>query len=182
MKKLVSTSYAFASKRFAGRGKYGMAWQPTLFEEESPQYDSAKSPAHGKIFVLDHDTNANGRIDIEDLQWSYLEGDGDFRSAEVRLLRDESDIIITNPPFSLFREFYSWIMEGRKRFLLICNKNCLGYKEIFRDIMENRAWVGCTPMSQDLLFEFPKAFEKEFQESSKEGSKDGFMQGPPVFG
>lgn len=177
LKKLVSTSYAFASKRFAGRGKYGMAWQPTLFEEESPQYDSAKSPAHGKIFVLDHDTNANGRIDIEDLQWSYLEGDGDFRSDEVRRLRDEADIVITNPPFSLFREFYSWIMEGRKRFLLICNKNCLGYREIFHDIMGNRAWVGCTPMSQDLLFEFPKAFEKEFQESSKEGSKYRFVDG-----
>ena len=142
LKKLVSTSYAFASKRFAGRGKYPMAWQPTLFEEESPQYDSAKSPAHGKIFVLDHDTNANGRIDIEDLQWSYLEGDGDFRSAEVRRLRDEADIIVTNPPFSLFHEFVEWLVESEKKFLIIGSMNASKYKEVFPLIMANKVWLG----------------------------------------
>lgn len=142
LKKLVSTSYAFASKRFAGRGKTGMAWQPTLFEEESPQYDSAKSPAHGKIFVLDHDTNANGRIDIEDLQWSYLEGDGDFRSPEVQRLRDEADIIITNPPFSLFREFVGWLMDSGKQFLIIGSMNAISYKEVFPLIMAGRIWMG----------------------------------------
>ena len=58
----------------------------------------------GKIFVLDHDTNKSGRIDLDDLQWNYMEGDGDFRSEEVCRLRDEADVIVTNPPFSLFRE------------------------------------------------------------------------------
>ena len=142
LKKLVSTSYAFASKRFAGRGKTGMAWQPTLFEEESPQYDSAKSPALGKIFVLDHDTNANGRIDIEDLQWSYLEDDGDFRSPEVQRLRDEADIIITNPPFSLFREFVGWLMDSGKQFLIIGSMNAISYKEVFPLVMTGRMWMG----------------------------------------
>ena len=92
----------------------GRSWyQPTLFEQESPQFDAEKTAVRGKIFVLDHDTNANGRIDLDDLEWQYLDGDGDFRSEEVCKLRDETDVIVTNPPFSLFREFLAWILEGR---------------------------------------------------------------------
>ena len=68
----------------------------------------------GKIFVLDHDIDGDGRIDFHDLEWRYLDGDGDFRSDEVTRLRDEADIIVTNPPFSLFREFLAWIFEADK--------------------------------------------------------------------
>ena len=101
-----------------------------------------KSRVKGKIFTLTHDTNHNGRIDINDLQWQYLEGDGDFRSAEVTALRDEADIIITNPPFSLFREFLAWIIEGQKQFLMIGNQNAITYKEVFPLIKENKMWLG----------------------------------------
>lgn len=52
-------------------------------------------------------------VETEDLEWKYLEGDGDFRSEEVKRQKDEADIIVTNPPFSLFREFLAWILEGR---------------------------------------------------------------------
>ena len=107
LKKLISTSFAADSKNFK------TVYQPTLFEEESPQFDKKKTKVRGKIFVLDHDANKNGKIDIEDLEWKYLKGDGDFRSEEVKRLRDEADIIVTNPPFSLFREFLAWILEGR---------------------------------------------------------------------
>jgi len=99
IKKLISTSYAPESKKF----KYG--YQPSLFETEDPQFDPAKTQTRGKIFTLERDTTGDGRIDIDDLEWRYLEGDGDFRSDEIRRLRDEADIIVTNPPFSLFREF-----------------------------------------------------------------------------
>ena len=109
LKKLISTSFAAESKN------YRHFYQPSLFEEESPQFDRKKTKVRGKIFVLDHDTNDNGKIDIEDLEWKYLEGDGDFRSEEVKRLRDEADIIVTNPPFSLFREFLAWILEGSDR-------------------------------------------------------------------
>lgn len=139
LKRLVSTSYAFDSKRLQSRGAI---WQPTLFEEASPQYDSGKSPTRGKIFVLDHDTNANGRIDIEDLEWGYLEGDGDFRSEEVRRLLDEADIVVTNPPFSLFREFVGWLNESGKGFLIIGGMNAIGYKEIFPLVMAGKLWLG----------------------------------------
>ena len=136
LKKLISTSYAIESK------KYKTDWQPTLFETENPLYNVEKSRVKGKIFTLTHDTNHNGRIDINDLQWQYLEGDGDFRSAEVTALRDEADIIITNPPFSLFREFLAWIMEGGKQFLIIGNQNAITYKEVFPLIKENKIWLG----------------------------------------
>ena len=150
LKKLISTSYAIESKN------YKTDWQPTLFETENPLYNADKSRVKGKIFTLDHDTNTNGRIDIDDLQWQYLEGDGDFRSAEVTALRDEADIIITNPPFSLFREFLAWIMAGKKQFAIIGNQNAITYKEVFPLIKENKIWIGATGNGSDMVFGVPE--------------------------
>ena len=137
LKKLISTSYAPESK------KYKMPYQPTLFETQQPYFDDDKSKTHGKIFVLTEDVSGDGRINLDDLQWQYLEGDGDFRSKEIRKLRDEADIIVTNPPFSLFREFLAWIMEAEKKFLIIGNINAIAYKEVFPLIMNNKIWTGC---------------------------------------
>lgn len=137
LKKLISTSYAPNSNAGA------IFYQPTLFETENPQYDERKSKERGRLFTLtSKDINNDGTIDIDDLQWSYLEGDGDFRSEEVTHLRDEADIIITNPPFSLFREFVAWLMESKKLFSIIGSKNAITYKEIFPLIKENRLWLG----------------------------------------
>lgn len=136
LKKLISTSYAPESKRY----KYG--YQPTLFETEAPHFDADKSKTHGKIFILDHDVTGDGKINFEDLEWQYLEGDGDFRSQEICNLRDQADFIITNPPFSLFREFLAWIMEADKQFLIIGNMNALVYKEVFPLIQANKLWLG----------------------------------------
>ena len=137
LKKLISTSYAPESK------KYKMPYQPTLFETSQPYFDNDKSKTHGKIFVLERDVTGDNRINIDDLEWQYLEGDGDFRSKEIRKLRDEADIIVTNPPFSLFREFLAWIMEAEKKFLIIGNINAIAYKEVFPLIMSNKIWTGC---------------------------------------
>ena len=178
LKKLISTSYAAESKNFKS------VYQPSLFEENSPQFDRKKTKVRGKIFVLDHDTNKNGKIDIEDLEWKYLEGDGDFRSDEVKRLRDEADIIVTNPPFSLFREFLAWILEGEiltqrhkgsekkngeglgvrgqesgeKKFLIIGNMNAITYKEVFPLIKTNRMWLGESIHSGDREFGVPKEY------------------------
>ena len=134
-------------------------WEPTLFETESPYYDADKSRTHGKIFVLDEDINGDGRFNINDLQWSYLEGDGDFRSDEVKALRDEADIIITNPPFSMFREFMAWIIEVGKKFIVIGNKNAITYKEIFPLIKDNKIWYGPSITGGDREFMVPKNYE-----------------------
>lgn len=136
LKKLISTSYAHESKNISE------PYQLTLFESESPKFDKTKTKTHGKIFTLEKDINDSGSIDINDLEWDYLDGDGDFRSDEVRKLRDEADIIITNPPFSLFREFLNWIMKGKKKFLIIGSINCITYKEVFPLIKDNQIWLG----------------------------------------
>ena len=136
LKKLISTSYAPESK------KYKLPYQPTLFETQQPYFDNDKSKTHGKIFVLERDVTGDNRINIEDLQWQYLEGDGDFRSKEIRKLRDEADIIVTNPPFSLFREFVVWLMESGKQFVIVGTMNAVSYKEIFPLIKDNKMWMG----------------------------------------
>ena len=145
LKRLISTSYAVESKKYKD-------YQPTLFETESPLYDIDKTRTRGKIFELTRDINGNGRIDIDDLEWQYMEGDGDFRSKEVCKLRDEADIIVTNPPFSLFREFYTWVRAANKKFLAICNKNCVTYKEVFPDIKNNLVWSGRTEWAGGMWF------------------------------
>lgn len=153
LRKLISTSYAPDSKQLK------QPLQLTLFETESPQFDPAKAQTRGKLFILDRDVDGNGRIDIDDLQWKYLEGDGDFRSAEVRAFRDEADIIVTNPPFSLFREFFAWVMENDKKMLVIGNTNAITYKEVFPAIKENRLWLGVTNFNTGMYFRVPDGFE-----------------------
>ena len=152
LKKLISTSYAIESKNVRH------LYQPTLFEQDAPQFDKKKTRVKGKIFVLDHDTNANGRIDIEDLEWRYMKGDGDFRSDEVKKLRDEADVIVTNPPFSLFREFLAWIVEADKKFLIIGNMNAITYKEVFPLIKDNKLWLGESIHSGDREFGVPEEY------------------------
>ncbi|MDG1731337.1 MAG: adenine-specific methyltransferase EcoRI family protein [Algibacter sp.] len=136
LKKLISTSYAVESKNYKSN------YQPTLFEINNPQFDEQKTRTKGKIFTLTRDRTGDGVIDVNDLEWNYLKGDGDFRSDEIKKIRDESDIIITNPPFSLFREFLAWIVEANKQFVIIGNMNAISYKEVFPLIMANKMWTG----------------------------------------
>ena len=136
LKKLISTSYAVESKTYKNN------YQPTLFEKNDPQFDEIKTSVNGKIFSLTRDRTGDQRVDVDDLEWHYLEGDGDFRSDEVKKLRDESDIIITNPPFSLFKEFLAWIIEAGKQFIIISNLNAITYKEVFPLIKNNEIWLG----------------------------------------
>ncbi len=151
MKKLISTSYAFESKI------YKSVYQPTLFETRDPQFDKDKTTRNGKIFILDRDKTGNGRVDVEDLEWHYLEGDGDFRSSEIKKLRDESDIIITNPPFSLFREFLAWIVEADKKFVIIGGMNAITYKEVFPLFKNDKMWLGNGFYAGNAYFSTPYA-------------------------
>lgn len=106
-------------------------------------YNPQQHDTHGKLFTLTRDTDGNGTVDTDDIEFTgYLEGDGDFRSNEVKKLRDEADIIITNPPFSLFREFLAWILEADKQFVIIGNKNVITYKDVFPLLSDNKIWLG----------------------------------------
>lgn len=136
LKKLISTSFAPESKSIKTN------YEPTLFEVNDPKFDDKKTIVNGKIFTLRNDKTGDGKIDVDDLEWKYLNGDGDFRSEEIKKLRDEADIIITNPPFSLFRDFLAWIVEANKKFVIIGNMNAITYKEVFPIIKENKMWTG----------------------------------------
>lgn len=151
LKKLISTSFAPDSNPAK------VDYQPTLFEAQSPAFDATKTHANGKKFTLERkDLNSDGVINIDDLQWEYLAGDGDFRSAEVTALRDEADAVITNPPFSLFREFVPWLVDAKKQFAIIGNSNAITYKDIFALIRANLLWKGATGNNTDMVFGVPK--------------------------
>ncbi|MBQ4419939.1 MAG: adenine-specific methyltransferase EcoRI family protein [Bacteroidales bacterium] len=172
LKKLISTSYAVESK------KYQFNYQPTLFETSSPNYDEKKTRCKGKIFTLDEDINNDGKLDFKDLKWRYLEGDGDFRSEEVKKLRDEADIIVTNPPFSLFREFLKWIIEGSKKFLIIGNVNAIHYKDVFPYIKNNKIWLGATMDGRNHYFGVPNEYTlTEKTGKIEDGIKYAFVKG-----
>lgn len=132
LKRLISTSYA----------KSEGSKQLTIFESSSPSFDREKHATHGKLFVLDRSIDATTRVVLKDLSFTYLAGDGDFKSPEVTALRDEADIIITNPPFSLFRDFISWILEANKKMIVIGPRNAITYKGIFPLIKNNQMWLG----------------------------------------
>ncbi|MGI6250143.1 MAG: adenine-specific methyltransferase EcoRI family protein [Anaerolineaceae bacterium] len=149
LKKLISTSYAVESN------SYKAFYQPTLFETTSPKFNKAITFKQGKIFTLSRDTSGDSRVNVDDLEWDYLQGDGDFRSKEIVKLREEADVIITNPPFSLFREFLAWIMEAGKQFSIIGNMNAVTYKDVFPLIKDNKIWLGPSITSGDREFQVP---------------------------
>lgn len=168
LKKLISTSYATDSKNNYSNGyQFRIEDFLTDFETQSPKYDKEKTASKGKIFILEKDVNGNGKIDIEDLEWSYLKGDGDFRSEEVTKLRDEADMIITNPPFSLFVDFMEWIAEADKTFLVIGNQGNITYKDIFIRIKNNELWIGATSNSEDMVFRVPEGADVKISDKEK---------------
>lgn len=154
LKRLISTSYAPDSN------PAGQFYAPTLFEMEDPQFDATKTRLNGKKFVLEpKDINGDGVVNIDDLQWEYLEGNGDFRSPEVTALRNEADIVITNPPFSQFKSFIGWLVEGGVKFSAIGSSNAATYNEIFPLVRSNQLWKGATANNTDMVFRVPAGVE-----------------------
>ena len=155
LKKLISTCYANTKNN----------GQTDLFENN----DCLQIVnSHGKILTITKD-NLNSK-------WQYLKGDGDFRSAEIKALRDESDFIITNPPFSIFREFVSWIFETDKKFLIIGNMNAIKYKKIFPLIKDNKMWLG--KGFKSMVGHFINKFYTDYATASDH--KEGMIRVPGV--
>ena len=103
---------------------------------------SYNEDGHGSVLVYEGDTNGNGKLDDTEIKVSELKGNGDFRSKECIELLKEADIVVTNPPFSLFREYIATLVQYNKKFLVIGNQNAITYKEIFPLIKENKLWLG----------------------------------------
>ena len=151
LKKLMATSYC-------GSPIAGAEYQPSLFGDEP---DAPSRHAYKAIVTHVEDTTGDGGVDMLDVknllgapgnEVAELHGDGeygagDFRSRECLELLDEADIIVTNPPFSLFREYVATLMEHGKKFVILGNKNAITYKEIFPLLRDDKVWLGFTSPS-----------------------------------
>lgn len=149
LKKLITTCYRSQATDLFSQGNSEKA----IYLEYEGDEDGDKVPSSDEIGV------------------KSLKGDGDFRSAEAVELLKQADIVVTNPPFSLFREYVAQLIEHDKKFLIIGNKNAITYKEIFPLIKENKVWLGNTPIGQDMLFRIPDDTAAELVEGGNEGSK-----------
>lgn len=151
LKKLISTCYNKES---------GKLYFSDLFVEDNDVELPPLPESRGKIFVVDRDNIDN--IDIDNLPWEYLQGGGDFRSDEITKLRDEADIIVTNPPFSIFREFFDWIMGGGKLFSIVGTIGCSAYKNIFPHIKERNVRLGASIRGGGTWFRVPDVKTENF--------------------
>lgn len=130
------------------------------------QHDSEKAV----YIIYEGDRNGNGVPDLSEIEVKPLQGDGNFRSPECVELLKQADIVCTNPPFSLFREYVAQLMKYEKKFLIVTNKGAISYKEIFPYIKDNKMWIGHTPMGYDMKFYLPEKSIQEIKEKKKEGS------------
>ena len=156
LKKLIATCYAsspIANTRLS------------LFDITGTEEDK-QNKAYKAVITKVYDKSGDGGIDMFDVaelfksgenELTELTGDGDFRSAECLALLDESDIVVTNPPFSLFREYISILLERHKYFIIIGSQNAITYQEIFPLLMDNKIWLGYG--NGDMSFRVPDYFE-----------------------
>lgn len=158
LKKLIATCYATSPVSYTQLSLFG---EPM---EIISKGDKGK-PAYKAVLTEIHDENGDGAIDLQDVELTLhkkgvvtkLKGDGDFRSPESIELLQEADIVVTNPPFSLFREYLAQLFKYGKQFLIIGNQNAITYKEVFPAIKSNKLWLGYC--CGDMAFTVPDSYE-----------------------
>ena len=159
LKKLITTSYKPSTVANTQIGLFGD--DKTI----APHKGRPKITANKFIITEVGDYDDDGQFNLEDVsrqlkenknnEWAPLEGDGDFRSDECIELLKQSDIVVTNPPFSLYREYVGQLVEYKKSFLIIGNMGSIIYKEIFPLVKENKLWFGATGSGKDMVFAVP---------------------------
>jgi len=132
----------------------------TCYKNQEMDLFSSHNSDQAIYLVYEGDKNGNKVPDINEIGVRNLNGDGDFRSQECIELLKQSDIVVTNPPFSLFREYVGQLMEFDKKFLIIGNQNAITYKEIFKYIQGNKMWLGCSLDGRNIWFRIPDDYEK----------------------
>ena len=126
--------------------------------------------------IYEGDKNGNMTLDDDEVSVRHLEGDGDFRSAECIEILKQADIVVTNPPFSLFREYVSQLMKYCKKFLIIGNVNAITYKEVFPLFMQNRIWLGASIHSGDRKFGVPENYPLNAATCGVDGKGQRFIR------
>ena len=174
LKKLIATCYATSPIVYT---------QLALFGDEIPMGEEPDAKKPYKIEISEVvDANEDGAVDLADVEYllrnrknllTLLQGDGDFRSEECIELLKEADVVVTNPPFSLFREYVAQLIAYDKKFIIIGNQNAVTYKEIFPLIKDNKIWYGVSIHSHGRDFKVPSDYPLDAYEfrTDEQGNK-----------
>lgn len=166
LKKLIATCYT---------GSPIANQQLSIFDVIGKEDDNSNKP-YKAIVTKVYDKTGDGGVDMFDVaelfksgenELSELQGNGDFRSAECLSLLAEADIVVTNPPFSLFREYVATLIEYGKKFIIMGNKNAITYKEFFPYLMNNKIWAGATSLNGGRWMIMPRAVEVESKKAKR---------------
>jgi len=134
----------------------------TCYKNQNPDLFSRRDCERAVSLVYEGDKNGNRVPEPEEIGIRELKGDGDFRSKECVELLEQADIVVTNPPFSLFREYVAQLMEHEKKFLIVGSQNAISYKEIFSLVMDNRIWLGYGFKAGNAYFRIPEDMRGEY--------------------
>ncbi len=186
LKKLITTSYKpspIANTQLA------------LFGDDKTLIKSKGRPKiTANKFIINevHDIDGDGEFNLKDVaqqlkvnkhnEWTPLDGDGDFRSEECVDLLKQADIVVTNPPFSLFRDYIKQLFEHNKKFIIIGNMSIITGKEIFPLIKDNKLWLGNKTSSQQMFLEAPREYTERVMASKPKGMWWRIIDGKPLIG
>jgi len=163
LKQLITTSYKPSPVANTQLGLFG--------DDKTLTKSKGRPKINANKFIINevHDIDGDGEFNLKDVanqlkankrnEWAPLEKEGDFRSPECVKLLEQSDIVVTNPPFSLFREYVKQLFDYNKIIVIIGNMNAITYKEIFPLIKANRLWLGATGNGSDMVFAVPNGVE-----------------------
>ena len=187
LKQLITTSYKPSPVANTQLELFG--------EYKTPTKSKGRPKVTANKFIINdvHDIDGDGEFNLKDVakqlkankhnEWTPLEGDGDFRSDECVKLLKRSDIVVTNPPFSLFRQYVKQLFDYNKKFVIIGNKNAITNKEIFPLIKDNKMWVGVTSFNKDMLFISPEKIDPSKLPSTATRVVDGvaYLRSPSIW-
>jgi len=187
LKQLITTSYKPSPVANTQLGLFGD-------DKTVPKVKGRPKITANKFIINDvHDFDGDGEFNLKDIaqqlkenknnEWAPLKEDGDFRSKECIELLEQSDIVVTNPPFSLYRKYVAQLIKYNKKFVIIGSKNTITYKEIFPLIKENKMWVGTTSFNKDMLFIAPSNMDLSNKPKTATRKVDGvvYLRSPSVW-
>lgn len=175
----VSNFFKYFSRQFEGLGLKKL--MSSCYKNQDSDLFSWHEVDKAVWLAYEGNFDGNAMPNYGDVAVNYFAGDGDFRADESVALLRQADVVVTNPPFSLFREYVGQLIAYDKQFIVLGNMNAVTYKEIFPLIREGRMWIGHKPMSTDMLFDVPAHYAETLLAAKKEGSGyrrvDGVVKG-----
>ena len=187
LKRLITTSYKPSPIANTQIGLFG--------DDGTLPKRKGRPKVNANKFIINEvlDMDGDGAVNLKDMalqlkankhnEWQPLKGEGDFRSDECAALLKQADIVVTNPPFSLFRDYVKQLVDYKKQFVIIGNKNAITYKDIFSLIKSDKMWVGTTSFNKDMLFISPEIIDPSSKPKTATRMVDGvvYLRSPSIW-